>query len=142
MRHGFTLLETVMVLAVLGLTLGIAAPHIASMSDRLAVEQAAHQLVAAHRRARITSIVRSRSAVLTVGPDSFAIRLAGDAADTWASSGPAAWGVALAGPIRRLTFSPVGITTGLSNATFRLSRGTAVRTIVVSRLGRLRRAVP
>lgn len=142
MRHGFTLPEMIMVLAVLGLTVGIVTPKIASMRDRLAVEQAAHHLVAAHRRARITSIVRSRPAVLTIAPDSFAIRLAGDAADIWGSSGPVGWGVTLAGPARRLTFSPVGITTGLSNATFRLSRGSAVRTIVVSRLGRLRRAVP
>ena len=131
-----------MALAVIGLTIGIVTPRIASMQDRLAVEQAAQHLVAAHRRARITSILRSRPAVLTIGPDSFSIRMAGESADVWGSRGPAGWGVTLAGPVRRLTFSPVGITTGLSNATFRLSRGSAVRTIVVSRLGRVRRDVP
>jgi Tfp pilus assembly protein FimT len=46
----------------------------------------------------------------------------------------------LAGPIRILTFSPVGITTGLSNASFRLTRGAVSRTVVVSRLGRVRLA--
>jgi hypothetical protein len=32
----------------------------------------------------------------------------------------------------------VGLTDGLANATFRLTRGAATRAVVVSRLGRLR----
>ncbi|MBA3258712.1 MAG: GspH/FimT family pseudopilin [Gemmatimonadales bacterium] len=142
MRHGFTLPEILMVLAILGLVMGIATPRMVALRDSLAVEQEAHRVVAAHRRARITSVVRGRPAVLTVGPDSMGIRVAGDPADTWGAQGPAASGVALAGPIRRMTFSPVGFTTGLSNASFNLSRGSARRTVVVSRLGRLRMTYP
>jgi hypothetical protein len=37
-----------------------------------------------------------------------------------------------------MMFSPVGVTFGLSNASFRLSRGGIVSTVVVSRLGRVR----
>jgi prepilin-type N-terminal cleavage/methylation domain-containing protein len=140
MRHGFTLPETIMALAVVGLLLGIAVPRLTALRNSLAVEEAAQRLVGAHRRARIAAVLQSRPAVLTIGPDSFSIRFAGHTADAWAAAGPAAMGVALAGPVRRLTFSPVGISTGVSNATFRLSRGAATRTIVVSRLGRVRRA--
>jgi Tfp pilus assembly protein FimT len=43
-----------------------------------------------------------------------------------------------ASPARQVTFSPVGISSGLSNASFRLQRGAASRTVVVSRLGRVR----
>jgi hypothetical protein len=78
----------------------------------------------------------SRPVVLTVAADSIVVE--GDSVDRWSGPGPAAAGVALAGGTRRFTFAPTGITTGLSNATLRLSRGTATRTVVVSRLGRLR----
>jgi Tfp pilus assembly protein FimT len=37
-----------------------------------------------------------------------------------------------------MTFSPVGMTIGLSNATFQLRRAAAARVVVVSRLGRVR----
>ena len=46
--------------------------------------------------------------------------------------------VALTGPTRALTFSPVGVTMGLSNASYHLSRGAATRSVIVSRLGRVR----
>lgn len=142
MRQGITLPEIMMVLAILGLIMGIAAPRIVALRDSLAVEQEAHRVVGAHRRARITSVALGRPAVLTVGPDSLVIRIAGDPADAWGARGPAASGVALGGPIRRITFSPMGFTTGLSNASFSLSRGSAQRTVVVSRLGRVRMTYP
>lgn len=142
MRQGFTLPEIMMVLAILGLVMGIATPRLVALRDSLAVEQEAHRVIGAHRRARITSVARGRPVVLTVGSDSMAIRIAGDPADVWRAQGPAASRVALAGPIRRMTFSPVGFTTGLSNASFSLSRGSARRTVVVSRLGRVRMTYP
>lgn len=138
MRHGFTLPEILLVLAILGLIMGIAAPRIAAIRDSLAVEQEAYRVVAAHRRARALSINQGSPVVLSVGADSIGIRLPDDPADLWGSRGPGAAGVVLAGPVRRMTFSPLGYTTGLSNATFRLNRGASQRTVVVSRLGRVR----
>lgn len=138
MRHGFTLPEILLVLAILGLSLGIAVPRIAALRDSIAVEQEANQILAVHRRSRALSIARGRPVVLSIGPDSLSIRLAGDVTDFWGAPGPGGTGVTLEGPARRMTFSPLGYTTGLSNATLRLSRGAAHRTVVVSRLGRVR----
>lgn len=138
MRYGFTLHEVVLALAVLALASGIALPRAAELRNTLLVEQEASRIVAAHRRARIAAVASGRVAVLTVGADALGIRLAEDAADLWRAPGPSAGGVELAGPVRRMTFSPLGYTTGLSNATLRLSRGRAQRTVVVSRLGRVR----
>jgi prepilin-type N-terminal cleavage/methylation domain-containing protein len=138
MRHGFTLPEILLLLAVLGLCLGIALPRVAALRDSVMVDQEARAIIAAHRRSRMLSITRSRPAVLQIDPDSMSVRVAGDAQDAWRARGPSANGVTLEGPARRMTFSPLGYTTGLSNATFRLSRGEARRTIVVSRLGRVR----
>jgi hypothetical protein len=86
----------------------------------------------------VSAILRSRVLELTIGANDLAIRSRGDTTRLWFADGPAASRVALAGPARTLLFSPVGITFGLSNASFRLTRGAATRTVVVSRLGRVR----
>jgi len=138
MRRGFSLLELLLAIAIAGLLLGIALPQFGLFRDRLAVGAAAERIAAAHRRARITAILQSHPVVLTIDADSLSIVVEADSGANWKEPGPSAHGVALAGGSRQLTFSPVGITAGLSNATFRLTRGAAIRTVVVSRLGRLR----
>lgn len=138
MRYGFTLPEMLLVLAIVSLSFGIALPRIGALRDSLFVQQAAQQVAGAHRRARMLAIARGQPAALTVGLDSLGIRLGAGTVDLWGTRGPAALGVTLAGPVRRMTFSPLGYTTGLSNATFRLIRGNASLTVVVSRLGRVR----
>ena len=138
MRRGLTLIELLLVLTVSGLLFGIALPRFATLADGLAVEQAAQHLVGAHRRARITAILESRQIVLTIAPESLVIRPGSGGPGSWRAPGPAEGGVALAGGAKQIIFSPVGITTGLSNASFQLTRGNARRTVVVSRLGRAR----
>ncbi|HEY7635181.1 MAG TPA: GspH/FimT family pseudopilin [Gemmatimonadales bacterium] len=138
MRRGFTLVEIALALALLGLSLAIALPSLKALSNSLAVSRAAEEIAAAHRRARMLAILRSHPVVLSVTQDSLTIRLAGASSDLWGGSGPSASGVLLPGPQRHITFSPVGLAMGLSNASFPLARGSATRTVIVSRLGRIR----
>jgi type IV fimbrial biogenesis protein FimT len=138
MRHGFSIAELLLVLAVTGILVGLALPRFSVILDGIEVQSAAARLVAAHQRARMLAITRGRVLVLTVRPDSLTIGTAGGAAPLWSEIGPAAGNVALEGMTRRFTFSPEGLTLGLSNATLRLSRGSATRAVVVSRLGRVR----
>jgi len=138
MRRGTTLLELALALVIVGLLLGIARPRLGGLMDSLAVDRAAHEIIAAHRRARIVAVLRSQVVELTVDATALAIRPRGAAADLWSGPGPSASQVVLVGPQRRISFSPVGVSMGLSNASFRLSRGAVVRTVVVSRLGRTR----
>ena len=138
MHRGTSLPELALTLVILGLLLAISQPRIGSIADSLAVDRAAREIIAAHRRARIVAVVRSQVVELTVDSGSLAIRPRGATSDLWHAPGPSATRVVLAGPQRRITFSPIGMSMGLSNASFRLSRGTAVRTVVVSRLGRVR----
>ena len=138
MRRGATLIELVLVLAIIGILTAIAEPRVRAFSDGLAVNRAALEIVSAHRRARISAILQSRVLELTISAAALSIRPRGAPADTWRIPGPAAEGVTLAGPGHVIAFSPVGISIGLSNASFRLSRGAASRTVVVSRLGRVR----
>ena len=138
MKHGFTLVETALTLAVTGLLLGIALPRFSALKQGVTVERAAQNIAAAHRRARTTAIVHGRPVILSVAARTLRITLVGEVQPHWSSPGPQNDGVALAGPPRELTFSPLGITTGLSNASFHLSLGATSRTVVVSRLGRVR----
>lgn len=138
MQRGYTLPEVGLALAVAGLLLGIALPKLTALQDSLAVEAAAREVIAAHGRARMAAVLHGRPVVLTVSPDSLACRFPGAVERLWRRPGPAAGGVTLASPARQLTFSPVGISMGFSNATFRLLRGAASRTVIVSRLGRVR----
>jgi Tfp pilus assembly protein FimT len=138
MQRGVTFLELVLVLFIMGLVTGIAIPRVQRVADSLAVHHAALEIVSAHRRARMSAILQNRLLELTIRSDTLAIRVPGATEDLWHAAGPDAQSVALTGPARALVFSPVGLTVGVSNATYRLSRGTATRTVIVSRLGRLR----
>lgn len=138
MRQGFSLVELMLVVAVASLLFGIALPRLSGALDRIEVASQANHLMAAHRRARIMAITRSQVLVLTIDSANLDIRPRGQASPLWVELGPAAARVALEGPARQFTFSPQGLTLGFSNATLRLSRGSASRTIVISRLGRVR----
>jgi prepilin-type N-terminal cleavage/methylation domain-containing protein len=139
MRRGATLLELSLTLALLSLIFAIALPRLHGLADSLAVDHAAREIAAAHTRARMAAVLRSQELELVVESSALTLR-AGNTPGIvlWQGEGPAAQGVTLTGPSRTLTFSPVGITTGLSNATFRLTRGQATRAVIVSRLGRVR----
>jgi prepilin-type N-terminal cleavage/methylation domain-containing protein len=137
MRRGYTVVELTLVLAIIALLLGIALPRIAPLRDGWSAEQAAQAVILAHSRARVAASLLSRPLVRTVAPDSLRIATLADSV-VWRGAGPAASGASLAGPIRKLTCSPVGLSMGLSNATFQITRGAAIRTVVVSRLGRVR----
>jgi hypothetical protein len=88
----------------------------------------------------MTAVIESRPALLLVRADSLILSVI-DGVDTlprWAAPGARVVGVTLTGPIRPLVFSPLGITLGLSNATFVLGRGGASRQVIISRYGRVR----
>jgi prepilin-type N-terminal cleavage/methylation domain-containing protein len=138
MRRAFTLPELVLVLAVVGIVLGIALPSLTDAIDRIEVHSAATRLVAAHQRARLMAVAKHQVISLSVDSAALVISPRGSFSVLWAAPGPAASGVSLAGPVRRFTFAPEGFTLGLSNATLRLVRGSATRTVVFSRLGRVR----
>jgi prepilin-type N-terminal cleavage/methylation domain-containing protein len=140
MRRGTTLVELLITLALLGMLGAIAAPRVGGLLAGAAVESAARRIAAAHTVARTAAVYHGSLALVRVTPDSLVVRtIAGaDTVTIWRAPGPASESVALAGPDRPVVFSPLGLARGVSNATFRLTRGSAVRQVVVSRLGRVR----
>jgi prepilin-type N-terminal cleavage/methylation domain-containing protein len=138
MRRAFTLVELMLVLAVLGVLLGIAIPGLSLVLDRIEVEAAAAHIVAAHQRARLLAITRGQVVRLSIDEARIVIYPRTGLVPLWSESGPSEARVTLAGPTRQFTFSPEGFTLGLSNASLQLVRGTSRRTVVISRLGRVR----
>ena len=138
MKSGYTLPDVALALVIAGLLLGIALPGLTALKQEVTIEQAAQSLVSAHRRARTLAVTSGHPAILSVAERNLRITLSGAAQPHWQAPGPLEQGIAITGTPRDLTFSPLGITTGLSNATFNLTLGSATRSVVVSRLGRIR----
>ena len=140
MKQGMTLIELLLALVVVGLLTGAAAPAVAGLRDRHVVQAAAAEIAGAHNRARIRAVLESRVSELEVRADSLVISLtfASGAAVVWSVPGPLASGTALLSPSRKISFAPTGVTMGFANATFIVTRGSARRQVVVSRLGRVR----
>ncbi|NOT06703.1 MAG: type II secretion system protein [Gemmatimonadales bacterium] len=143
MRRGFTLLEVVMVLMIVGLLASLALPGAAALADRLAVEHEVMRIVVAYRSAWSAARAQHRLALLRITADSLAIRTVGGsgAADTvlaWLAPGPANAGVVLRSSAHSILFGPDGVAMGAANARHVLERGGVRREVVVSRLGRVR----
>jgi prepilin-type N-terminal cleavage/methylation domain-containing protein len=138
MKRGFTVAELLLVLAVAAILMNIALPQLSHAWDRVQVEAAASHLVAAHQRARIMAIARGLALTLTIDSAALTITPRSETVALWTEPGPSISGVSLAGPPRHVTFSPEGFTLGFSNASLHLVRGSATRTVVFSRLGRVK----
>lgn len=140
MRQGFSLIELLFGLVILGLISSAAVPALGAVRDRYTVGAVAGSIAGAHNRARIRAILESQVTELEVRADSLILRVgsAGSAVTVWTAPGPLASGVNLTSPSRTLTFVPSGVTMGFANATFVVTRNGARRQVVVSRLGRVR----
>jgi len=140
MTRGFTLIELALVLLIAGLMAIFAAGPLLGLRDRLAVDQAARDIVALHARARLLAMVESRPIRLDIGSDSSLMRVIadGDTITRWRGAGLSAEPASVSGPVRSLWFSPAGVTYGVSNVTWIVTRGSAEKRVVVSRWGRIR----
>ncbi len=74
---GFTLIEMLVVLAVLGLVTGIVFPSVERALERSAKQQAVTQIIGAFAKARARAIQQGRSANLQIQPDGRGLRIAG-----------------------------------------------------------------
>ena len=117
MRHGIVLTELIVTMVCIGIIASIAAPRLASIADAAAVRDETFRVVAALDAARGTA-VRMNAVTSLAFP-------------------PAGNGVTLSGAGQPLLFGPAGLAMGASNRTIILTKGNAVRRVVISRLGRI-----
>ena len=141
MRGGFTLLEMVVVLAVVALLTTFVVSRLVPLVDWIAADGAARDMTTALAVTRTAAVLRGARARLRIAADSLRIDREGAAGwepyARWA--GPASAGVSLTVSNPEVVFSPLGIAWGLGNTRIVLRRGSQVETITTSRLGRVRR---
>src|SRR5206468_11747171 len=140
-RRGFTLVELVVVLVVIGVTCTFAVPRLRDILDRIAVERAAADVSLALGATRNAAVMWATRARLVIAADSLRI-------DRWADAGwgtrrgwpgPASHGVALEVSNDTVVFGPTGMGWGASNTKIVLRRGSHSATLTTSRLGRVKR---
>lgn len=136
---GFTLLELIIVMAVLSILSAVSLPRVAGQLDGIAVRGAASDAEAMLESAR--QIALARSARSTVDIDTarayFLLRVGND---TLARRDEATMHqVRFTASRTSVTYNQLGMGFGVSNLTLVITRGAAAETVVVSRLGRVRR---
>ena len=140
--RGFTLLEMLMVIILIGVATAVVVPPLGRALDRVAVDEAAERYAALHETARQMAIARGRHARVELDSTRreavLALRRTATAWDTLEvqSLGRAA----LSASRTMVTFSPLGIGFGASNTSIVFTAGMAAETVTVSRTGRLRRS--
>jgi prepilin-type N-terminal cleavage/methylation domain-containing protein len=139
MRHGITLMELTVVLVIVGVLCAIGVPGLLRFLDRTRVRHATNEIVTMLALARTTAVAReahiatlfdaSRSSVtVTAGADTIVDRELG-----------AVYGVTVRSNRDSTVYGPAGLGYGAANQTVIVRRGSAVDSVIVSRLGRVRR---
>lgn len=136
-HRGTTLVELLVVLALLGVLLGLAAPRAAQLRDGLAAWHAAEALREAILLQRALARAHRRVAVLDLGSAAWRIALEGDTTSLW-THGAADPRIAWSGRPARLRAAPDGLLLGAANATVVVRRGAAERRVVIAKYGRVR----
>jgi prepilin-type N-terminal cleavage/methylation domain-containing protein len=138
MRPGYTLAETVVVLLIAGVAMAIVIPRGVRALDRLVVQSAAADVRATHATARAHAIAGAAAVTVDVDSAMGTLRLR-RGTDTLLTRGIGhAHGVRLTRTRDSLTFGSRGLGRGAANLSIVVRRGSAVETVFVSRLGRVR----
>jgi prepilin-type N-terminal cleavage/methylation domain-containing protein len=135
-RTGHTLIELAIVLALLGILLGLALPRMTGALDGIHAGQAAARIALAHGRARAAALNEQRVARVLLTADSLVV-LVGDSL-RWRAPGPAMDGATLLSAPSETSYAPNGLAMGAANARYVVTLGAARVEVFVSRLGRVR----
>lgn len=141
MRAGFSLMELVLVLAVVALVSAVGLPRLSAMLDHAATDAAARDVTTLLAVARAAAVSQGQRARLSIAPDTLRLDLLDPAG--WRPflrwPGPLDRGVALQVSNPEVQFGPTGVGWGPSNTTVTLRRGSHIETITTSRVGRVKR---
>ena len=139
MRRGTTLPELVVVLTVVGVLAAIGTLRVGAVRDRLSVRSATTETVAAFATARRWSISRAARTAVLIDQTAASIVVQSFADTVTHRRLRDVHGVSITASRDSMAYAPNGLGYGASNLTLILRRGAAAETVVVSRLGRVRR---
>ncbi|HVT39880.1 MAG TPA: GspH/FimT family pseudopilin [Gemmatimonadaceae bacterium] len=139
-RRATTLIELLLVLALLGAVASIAIPRVVTVMDRLSVKGASQDVVLALAAARAAATRRGDFASFIADPRGGRIRVVCAGETLFERDLLRTRGVRLEASRESITFAPTGMGWGAANTTVVVSRGGRSDTVVTSRLGRVRRS--
>jgi type IV fimbrial biogenesis protein FimU len=136
--RGYTVLELVIVVTISSIILAIAIPPAQTMLDRLSVHAAASDVASILSTARTLALAGHAAVAVDVDPASGVVRVRRGAEMLLARNVGQAHGVRLERTRDSLTYDPRGLGRGAANLSVIVRRRSAVETVFVSRLGRVR----
>jgi prepilin-type N-terminal cleavage/methylation domain-containing protein len=138
MRHAFTLIEALMVLAIAGILLALTAPSLGTLRDRASVRGATMEILAVLATARRAALERGQSVAAHVSAENGTIQLIAGV-DTLAVRRLADdYGVSLDASRDSIAYGPQGRGYGAANTRLIIARGSVRDTVFVARTGRVR----
>lgn len=138
MRSAFTLLETTLVLLVIGLLLALVAPRFAAMRDAAAVRAATGDLGGEFGLARQTAIARRSPAALVIDTARGTVEVRAGGATVSRRLLGGVYGIVLGANRDSAVYDARGLGYGVTNLTVTVHRGKFVDTLTMSRLGRIK----
>ena len=138
MRRAVTIVELAIVLCVFSILSAIAIPRVAGLLDRIHVNGAAQEIESLFSAARHLAIARSAPATVEIDTARRLIRISvgGDTVRVRDLAGT--HDVRLSASRVKMSYSPTGFGYGAANLSVVVRRKSAVDTVFVSRLGRVR----
>ena len=139
-NRGVSLLELLVVLAVVATLLSLAAPRFVRVRDAIATDRAARELALFYSQARYGAILRGTRVRIEFGADSLrAVYESVNDSVFILRPGPLRHGVSLAASRSVIWIYPNGFGVGAANTKLVVQRGTAAESLTTSRLGRMKR---
>jgi prepilin-type N-terminal cleavage/methylation domain-containing protein len=137
-RHGFTLIETIIAVCLISILTAIATPGFARVIDAIEVREAAMEVETAFSAARHLAIARGAQAFVEIDPGlaTVSVRIG---TDTVRKRELADYRVVVQAAKTTMSYSAIGVGYGAANLTVVIRRNASIDSVVVSRLGRVRR---
>jgi prepilin-type N-terminal cleavage/methylation domain-containing protein len=139
-RRGMTIVELLVVMAILGAMAAIAVPRAVTTMDRFSVRGATQDVVLAIAAARAAASDRSAYVSFVADPRTGRVRAVSGGETLLERDLARTRGIRLEASRESVTFAPGGLGWGAANTTVIVTKGTRSDTIVMSRLGRVRTA--
>jgi prepilin-type N-terminal cleavage/methylation domain-containing protein len=138
-RRAFTVIELTLAMAAAGILSTFAVLRAGSFLDRIAVRGAAVEIQSLFSLARHVAISHGAQSVLDIDAATGTLSVRVGAEPVTTAEIGRAHGVTISSGRSAITYSPIGVGYGAANFTMIVSRGNEADSIVVSRLGRVRR---
>jgi prepilin-type N-terminal cleavage/methylation domain-containing protein len=137
-RRAFTIIELIVTLCILSILSAIAIPWMAGILDGVKVRSAAVEIESLFSAARHIAIARATQATVEIDPSEQSINISVGSDTVRQRDIGAAHDVQLSATRSRMSYSATGVGYGAANLSVVVRRNSAVDTVFVSRLGRVR----